>query len=154
MEAQWNNLSHAYGSAADIPDLLGQAETDLRQGDKPESAWFALWSALCHQGDIYSASYVALPHLIELAQLPTYQENYEPLWLAAHIELARREGRGPPFPPGVKASYQNALHTAFRLSQDSRALPLDKAELWVYEICFAVFSGDIVRARELLDLDV
>ena len=87
----WPALSHAYGPAADIPALLTMAETDTRGGHIAGSTWFDLWSALCHQGDTYSASYAAVPLLIRLAELPAYREKYDPLLLAASIEVSRLE---------------------------------------------------------------
>ncbi|WP_043465138.1 hypothetical protein [Kitasatospora sp. MBT66] len=58
----WSQLSHAYGSAEDIPALLDRIEADPSDGH-----WSALWSALCHQGSVYSASFAALPRLTAIA---------------------------------------------------------------------------------------
>jgi hypothetical protein len=58
----WSRLDHAFGSAEDVPDLLE------RLTSHPTSAlWSELWSVLCHQGSVYSASYAALPWLAEQA---------------------------------------------------------------------------------------
>ncbi|MFJ5985487.1 hypothetical protein [Lentzea sp. NPDC092896] len=59
----WSVLHHAYGTAEDIPALLDRAATD------DQEAWSELWSALCHQGSSYTASYAALPHLAEIGSL-------------------------------------------------------------------------------------
>ncbi|MFB8200545.1 hypothetical protein [Kitasatospora purpeofusca] len=58
----WSQLSHAYGSAEDIPALLDRIEAD-----PSDEHWSALWSALCHQGSVYSASFAALPRLTAIA---------------------------------------------------------------------------------------
>ncbi|MGI5436227.1 hypothetical protein ACQEV4_01605 [Streptomyces shenzhenensis] len=58
----WSRLSHAYGSAEDIPTLLDRIAWE----PKPE-LWSDLWSALCHQGSVYSASFAALPWLADMA---------------------------------------------------------------------------------------
>ncbi|MFC8794142.1 hypothetical protein [Streptomyces cinereoruber] len=58
----WSRLSHAYGSAEDIPALL----TRVAAGPEPE-LWNDLWSALCHQGSVYPASFAALPRLAHMA---------------------------------------------------------------------------------------
>ena len=58
---RWSQLTHAYGAAVDIPTLLERARFDLRPGSDSQSAWFELWSALCHQGDADTASYAAAP---------------------------------------------------------------------------------------------
>ncbi len=59
--SKWEQLRHAYGSASDIPDLLRDV---IRTPYENGGAWFDLWSALCHQGDIYPASVAAVPHII------------------------------------------------------------------------------------------
>lgn len=32
-----------------------------------EEVWFRLWSSLCHQGDVFTASIAAVPHLVKVA---------------------------------------------------------------------------------------
>src|SRR5262245_2777864 len=64
---EWRRLQHAYGPASDIPDLLRQLAANpcaKKSGDEP---WHSLWSALCHQGDVYTASYAAVPHIVDIA---------------------------------------------------------------------------------------
>ncbi|MFI8266678.1 hypothetical protein [Streptomyces sp. NPDC085665] len=76
----WSQLTHAYGTAEDVPDLLRAA------GPDPESpAWSELWSRLCHQGTVYPASYAALPALAEKASRLTASERIMPLLLAASV---------------------------------------------------------------------
>jgi PcrA/UvrD tudor domain len=63
----WNDLTHAYGSAADVPDLLrslGTASPDLQGEDSP--LW-QLFGNIWHQGTVYEATAYAVPFLIELA---------------------------------------------------------------------------------------
>lgn len=60
---KWSELDHAYGKASDIPDLLRQLETIPNPDDNSEP-WLSLWSSLAHQGDIYSASFAAVPHIV------------------------------------------------------------------------------------------
>ena len=66
-DPRWSELSHAYGGASDIPALLRQLAKSPRQQGTKEEPWFTLWSSLCHQGDAYSASYAAIPHIVEMA---------------------------------------------------------------------------------------
>ena len=53
----WAQLEHAYGSAADIPALLRQLRSFPPGRDYQSEPYFSLWSALCHQGEVYTASY-------------------------------------------------------------------------------------------------
>ena len=67
----WKQLRHAYGSAGDIPALLKQIEHFPAEENWQTEPWFSLWSALYHQGDIYSASIAAVPQIVStLSQKP------------------------------------------------------------------------------------
>jgi hypothetical protein len=152
LSTDWAALAHAYGSAENIPSLLRAAETDTRGGHVPGSPWFSLWSALCHQGDTYTASYAAVPHLIRLASLQAFRENYEPLYLAACIEVSRVEGRGPA--SGLlhsAASYREALNHGKELAQRALARPLGDDARSVYEGCLCAFAGDYHAAHAIWD---
>lgn len=59
--SDWDLLTDAYGSAGEVPTLLGAA----RKHDAP--ARDELWGRLCHQGTVSTASYAAISFLAELA---------------------------------------------------------------------------------------
>ena len=85
---RWLELTHAYGPATDIPPLLRDLEgfPKSRGSDEP---WFTLWSSLCHQGDVYPASFAAVPHIVRvLASAPT-RADASFFQLPACIEIAR-----------------------------------------------------------------
>ncbi len=77
----WAELSHAYGSAEDIPALLEA----LTPGRHDDDAWNDLWSRVCHQDSVYSASAAVLPHLRVLAQAWAPADRLSPLTLANAI---------------------------------------------------------------------
>lgn len=61
----WSSLSHAYGSAEDIPDLLrALSGADVGAADEALSE---LYGSVLHQGTVYSASAEAVPFLAEIA---------------------------------------------------------------------------------------
>ncbi|MFC5668441.1 hypothetical protein ACFP3U_36470 [Kitasatospora misakiensis] len=76
----WSRLSHAYGSAEDIPALLDRIEAA-----PSAERWSDLWSALCHQGSVYSASFAALPRLTAIAAAADPKEQLNALHLATAI---------------------------------------------------------------------
>lgn len=76
----WSQLRHAYGPADDIPGLLARVEPDMRS-----PLWTDLWSRLCHQGTVYSASFAALPMLTEIADRWSAAERVIALALAGNI---------------------------------------------------------------------
>jgi hypothetical protein len=152
MAPQWHTLQHAYGLASDIPELLGRAKTDHRPGHESNTTWFKLWSALCHQGDAYSASYAAVPVLVRLAEAPDYRSQYDPLLLAACIELARLEGTGPDLPNELVVSYRAALKRGLELATEAlENQALDHDSIRAYRGCVAAFHGQSLAARNILD---
>ncbi len=109
-DPRWSELSHAYGSAADIPALLKQAADDPSPKlDYRTPPWFDLWSALCHQGDAYSASFAALPHLIAIAETAPPPIAFDVFLLPAAIDVARVGGRAPEVPSFLHAAYFDAI---------------------------------------------
>ncbi|MCM1965809.1 hypothetical protein [Streptomyces sp. G1] len=61
----WSSLSHAYGSAQDVPDLLrALAGTDV---DAADEALSELYGSILHQGTVYAASAEAVPFLARIA---------------------------------------------------------------------------------------
>lgn len=60
----WNALTHAYGSANDVPELL----RDLGSADEKHcnAAIYELYGNIWHQGTVYEASSYAVPFLIQI----------------------------------------------------------------------------------------
>lgn len=84
----WSRLSHAYGSAEDIPALL-----DRIAAEPTSELWSDLWSALCHQGSVYSASFAALPWLAGTAGSDDREQAVNALTLAGAIMAGAGPGR-------------------------------------------------------------
>jgi len=150
-DSRSSSFTHAYGPAEDIPALLSRAGDDTGPGHEPGDAWFDLWSALCHQGDTYTASYAAVPHLVQFAADHLKRQRYNPLFLTACIELARLEGRGPPIPPALAAAYREAIHRARELAEASILSTWNADADAAIRASAAALSGDIVGARAILD---
>ncbi|HEU5384106.1 MAG TPA: HEAT repeat domain-containing protein [Ktedonobacteraceae bacterium] len=79
----WRDLSHAYGSAEDVPQLL----RDLASPDEQicGRARGTLYTNIYHQGTVYQASSYAVPFLLELLREETVPEREELLVLLAHL---------------------------------------------------------------------
>jgi hypothetical protein len=105
----WGRLSHAYGSAADVPVLLRQLDKALDPLGPDAEPWPGLWSRLCHQGDVYEASYAAVPHLVRMSSSRSGPVDFGFFLLPAAIEVARRQRRGPAIPPALEAAYLKAI---------------------------------------------
>ena len=104
---RWHELSHAYGTAVDMPRALAALKS------LPESAgnaepWFGIWSALAHQGDVYDASYAAVPHVVAALQLDPAKACFDFFHFPAWVEICRVRG-GPPVPDDLAGPYFEAL---------------------------------------------
>jgi len=111
-DSKWADYKDAYGPATGIPKLLQQLANNPGAQTKPsDEPWFSLWSSLCHQGDVYTASYAAVPHIVQIAQEnndnPTIDMNF--FLLPASIEIARAKQRGPELPQEIESEYYVAL---------------------------------------------
>lgn len=89
-DPRWSSLTHAYGSASDIPSLLRQLES-LPGAEAESEPWYSLWSALAHQGDVYPASFAAVPHVVNaLASAPEKADSTY-LQFPAWVEICRQK---------------------------------------------------------------
>ena len=153
-DPRWLKLSHAYGNAADIPKLLHQLAraTGPKTGYNSEP-WFSLWSSLCHQGDVYDASYAALPHIVEIAFNTKEPVDFSFFQLTAAIEIARRSGKGPPVPGDLAEAYGDAV------SRLAECVALHRHEVWDEPTLLSAMSALAVAkghhrvAEAVMDLD-
>jgi hypothetical protein len=104
---RWSELHHAYGAASDIPALLSQLNA-LPESSGTAEPWFSLWSALAHQGDVFDASFAAVPHVVcALAANPAQADSVYfqfPAW----VEICRKK-QGIEVPCELAVSYFDAL---------------------------------------------
>jgi hypothetical protein len=103
----WALLQHAYGSAKDIPDLLRQLNISSTSEGNAEP-WLSLWSALAHQGDVYSASYAAVPHVIRILSTEPEKAGFSFFQFPAWIEICRHRN-GLIVPSDLSAAYFESL---------------------------------------------
>ena len=138
----WKAFSHAYGEASQIPDLL-----DRLRNAPDEAIGQDLWSCLCHQGTVYSASYVALQPLFEIASALPPSDRLSPLMLIGHIiasdDLYGLEHRPAdlilPLIPGLETLVEEAMAVE-NLQPDS----------FIYHLEAAItFAGDLFWGRNL-----
>ena len=80
-----------------LPDSAGEAEP-----------WFGIWSALAHQGDVFDASYAAMPHVVEALSLSPETAVFDFFMFPAWVEVCRVNG-GPPIPEDLRDAYFAAL---------------------------------------------
>jgi hypothetical protein len=95
--ADWHRLSHAYGPADDVPELLrALVSPDPRARDKAHEA---LYGDVLHQGTVYSATVAVVPIMLDLAGDPAVPDRG---WLLAYLaDVARSFVVIRPYEPEV-----------------------------------------------------
>ena len=104
---RWADLRHAYGSAGDVPDLLRRLVTAPASSGRDEP-WFSLWSALAHQGDVYSASFAAVPHVVRVLSIAPAKADSSFFHFPAWVEVCRQK-TATPVPEDLQQAYFDAL---------------------------------------------
>lgn len=150
---RWDELTHAYGPASDVPSLLASARYSPAPSAYESEPWFSLWSALCHQGDIYPASLAAVPEFVGLAKRRQADAGVlrECLYLAGCIEMERHREDAPAIPVEVQAAYQDALIEGARLAEAALRSADDEDSIEMLSLSLAAFRGDIAEARRVAD---
>jgi len=153
-DPRWHKLQHAYGAAADIPPLLRALELSPGPAaDNQSGPWFRLWSSLCHQDDVYTASYAAVPHIVRIARATVTPIAFSFFLLPAAIEVARRAGRGPDVPAACAEAYRAAIANLGEAVSVHRHEPWDQSMLLAAAAAQAVAKGHIDVAEALINLD-
>ena len=105
---RWDGLDQAYGRAGDVPRVLTALES-LDDPGQRKALWFALWRMLCQQGNVFTASYAAVPHLLRIGSAFPFSERIGAIHLVCRVELLRRTPAAPPVPDDLVASYADAI---------------------------------------------
>ncbi len=149
----WGQLSHAYGSASDIPALLSLLSNDHRDSGPESEPFNSLWSALCHQGDAYSASYAAVPYIVDAALRNPGGISFDFLLLPTAIEISRRSGRGHELPEELASRYLDAIARLPKIVGLLDFSSLDETWAVTAAAAVAVSSGQPKLADAILALE-
>lgn len=104
---RWGELRQAFGTAEDIPKLL-RLLGDVEEGTRRD-VWYGLWGTLCREGEVHSASFAAVPHLVEYARGRPPALGAEAMHLVGAIEIGRLADGAPAVPEELAAGYRSAL---------------------------------------------
>jgi len=153
-DPRWSELGHAYGSAGDVPELLRTlASATDPIADYKDEPWYSLWSSLCHQGDVYTASYAAVPHIVQIAAQTTKPLDFSFFQLPTAIEIARLKGRGPDLPAALSDDYHQAIQKLVECVTIHQNEPWDQPMLISALAAQSVAKGHVDVAEALLNLD-
>lgn len=72
---EWAKLTHAGGSAHDVPAMIRQLLSDKASARERALDERGLWGTLCHQDSVWEATAPAVPFLLELVQEPSVRDR-------------------------------------------------------------------------------
>ena len=147
---RWSELKHAYGSADDIPALLAQLR-QLPSSENDSEPWFTLWSALAHQGDVYSASFAAVPHIVDALASAPMKVDHSYFQFPAWVEICRAKNQTE-IPQDLQAAYAGALAQLPSLVAAASAKPWESGFLACALAAIAVAKGQPAMAEAALEL--
>jgi hypothetical protein len=150
---RWSELTHAYGEAVDIPPLLESLRMAPITADEQSEPWFSLWSALCHQSDVYTASYAAVPHVVTIAATKPRGERLDHIHFIASVEAFRHKENAPAIPTDLESDYLSSIKQAANLTLDSLEAGWDEAGYKVLLGALAVLRGQYKLGSAIFELE-
>ena len=147
---RWRELHHAYGPADDIPALLAQL-SDLPKSENESEPWFSIWSALAHQGDVYPASFAAVPHVVSALENDPVNADQAYLQFPTWVEICRANN-STPVPDDLIGAYQQALAKLPSIVAARSVRPWDDSETQVALAAIAAAKGNVAVAEAALEL--
>jgi hypothetical protein len=147
---RWAELEHAYGKATDIPALLHEIRTKT-PGPNLAQTWNAIWSSLAHQGDVYTASFAAVPHVISALWASPLSTDYNYLYFASYVE-SRRQQLKIEVPSDLLQSYRCAMGSIPALVAEGAAGDWDDFYLACALASIAAAKGSGLVAEAVLEM--
>lgn len=139
-DARWRTLTGGYLVPYDASVPL----RDLFEHGGSEELWDELWQELHHQGDVGSASYAAVPHLLEFARRSRRLDR-NVFGLIATIELERPSGSS--MPEFLAAGYFRAIGELPAVVGNHPQREWDETLTRAIACCIALARGQRVLAR-------
>jgi hypothetical protein len=149
---RWSELSHAYGLAGDLQRHLEELFRYPTENDSQSELWHTLWSSLCHQGDVYSASYAAVPVIIEAVEAAPLRVTRSYFQLPVCIELARLSHKAE-VPDELAERYFRALSKLPFLVAKASDRPWDSDFATVAAAAVALAKGNAAAAQLLVEVE-
>ena len=147
---KWSELSHAYGFAGNIEPLIDSLYSFPSERDSKSEPWHTLWSSLCHQGDVYSASFAATPIIVDALSTAPSKATQSYFLLPVCIELARVNHRAE-VPEDLEKAYFAALARFPQLVANASLRDQDLAAAALAAV--AVAKGQWRTAQLLVDIE-
>ena len=146
-DPKWSDLVGGYRKPYDARSLLRR----FANAAEEVACWDEVWNCLHHQGDIGSASYAVLPHVVRIYEdRPRDYNLYE---YASMLEERRHTGDNPDVPDWLSESYRVAQVRLLGLAFDDVRTGAKGVFLRAILSFIAGFGGSPGLAAVLTNLD-
>ena len=142
---RWQELEHSYGRATDTPELLLRLR-DFPKSEGQSEPWFSIWSSLAHQGDVYSASFAAVPHVVAALASDPLRCDSSYFHFPAWIEICRVKKKTP-IPADLERPYFEALKALPALAAKWAEKPWTDSDLACVMCALAAAKGHAAIAE-------
>jgi hypothetical protein len=137
--------------ASDIPALLRQLD-ELPGAAGDAEPWRSLWSALAHQGDVYPASFAAVPHVVAALATNPSAADATYFQFPAWIECCRAR-QGVQVPDDLLWAYRAALSRLPGLVAEASKRPWDDGFMQCALAAIAAAKGQPLIAEAVMEID-
>ncbi len=100
---RWAELEHAYGDATQLPTHLYELFDKQNYDDDPNHV---LFGCLCHQGSVYTATYAAVPHVVNALATQSIQSQ---IWLFMFLGQVAISKDAEEIPNDLRSDFLEAL---------------------------------------------
>jgi hypothetical protein len=150
----WNTLTGGYKFPYNASLPLKRLAAASRQSDF-EAILDDLWENLHHQGDVGTASYLAIPQLVSIC-ISKKSLHWKFIGLCVMIENCRLEKHNPEVPTEFQDEYLDALAELERYLLQNLKSITDQTSLRLSLALFATINGQpgLGKAIEIMDDDL
>ena len=148
---RWASLTQSYGTAEDVPRLL-EALACVGSPEARAEVWFALWRTLHRPEEAYTASYAAVPHLLDIGRALSARECAEAVHLVTRIELSRREPGSASMPVDLVAAYGAAVDSLPAIVATMHVEPWTTETAQIFAAALLAGKRQPDLARDVLEL--
>lgn len=148
-DIRWQDFTSGYQLKYDASLSLKQLEA-ASSGNEVVQILDELWNELHHQGDVGTASYLAVPQLVRIG-IEKRLTDWRLIGLIALIEIQRHESQIA-IPQQYKAEYFSALQQIEELIAVNTNLPWDRKYTSCALAALAASKGQIDMAKVIQEL--
>jgi hypothetical protein len=131
--------------------MLRHLETVPNPNDEQDEPWFSIWSALAHQGDVYPASFAAVPHVVRILASAPDRAGYQYFGFPGWVEICRQR-TSESVPADLREAYFQALAELPAYVAAAADRPWDDAMVQSVLSVIAVVKGTVEVAEAVSEL--